>query len=136
MIEAGAVIQMLLDACPSYATRWNEHAAEPDFDESLLYVHLGDFAAHVVNLFRGGEIEAIRTACSAIERLHVEGTPDVQEAATIGLLEGLQHHASHAGLAVDFLEPFLGPESMRWWRGLNAFWEGRAPFVRATDDAG
>lgn len=35
---------MLLEACPSFRARWTAYVAEPEYDESLLYVHLGEFA--------------------------------------------------------------------------------------------
>jgi hypothetical protein len=91
MIEQTEAMQVLLDACPSFADSW----------------------------------------CA--QRLHVEGSPWVREFATIGILEGIQNVWSHSAIDPDVFFPFLGSESQRWWKGLNAFWQGGVPPVRALD---
>jgi hypothetical protein len=58
VISAVAVIPTLLEACPSFRARWTAYVAEPEYDESLLYVHLGEFARHVVELLKGGSTGA------------------------------------------------------------------------------
>ena len=50
MIGREQVIDLLLEACPSYCARWEAYRQAPEFDAELLYVHLGDFADHVVDL--------------------------------------------------------------------------------------
>ncbi len=58
----------------------------------------------------------------------------VREAATIGLLEGIQNIASHTENEVDakdFLQ-YLKPETAKWWHQLNDFWEGKIPYVGAS----
>jgi hypothetical protein len=132
MIQRSNVMPLLLAACPSYATSWAEYQADATFDANLLYTHLGDFAHHVLSLLREGRDAELHAAFVAVESLHVEGVPEVSEAATIGLLEGIQNCAKPD--EAERFVPYLGPESLRWWRGLNAFWEGRAPAVLATDE--
>ncbi len=73
-----------------------------------------------------GELPAV---FAVIERLHLEGTPYVREAATIGLLEGIQNNASHCGLDLAKLTSYLRPESAYWWQQLNDFWEGKIRVV-------
>ena len=133
MITAGEVVPLLLEACPSFGTRWAAYAAAPTFDESLLYIHLGEFACHLVDLMRSASTEEFRAVfeLNLVERLHTDGDPYVSEAATIGLLEGLQNHASSAGVDPGSFEPHLGPESARWWAKLNGFWDGMRPYVGA-----
>jgi hypothetical protein len=100
-------------------------------DAELLYLHLGDFAHHVVDLLgrdARGELAAI---ARALEHLHVEGDDDVKEAATIGLLEGIQNVAGHRNVSTEALEAALGDEARRWWRSLDAFWSGKIPYVGA-----
>jgi hypothetical protein len=96
-----------------------------------LYTHLGDFAHHVVDLLVRSEIAELSALTQELERLHFEGDDFVKEAATIGLLEGIQNVASHRGAATKDLEQALGPETRRWWASLNAFWSGRIPHVGA-----
>jgi hypothetical protein len=132
MLEARDVIPALIAACPSYAPRWRAYQADAMFDASLLYVHLGDFSDHLVSVLRDGDLGEVATTCKGIEQLHVDGDAYVREAATIGLLEGIQNHAEHAGIPLDDFVPLMGPVSLSWWRGLVEFWEGRAPTVRAT----
>ncbi len=31
---------------------------------------------------------------------------------------------------------YVGPESVRWWSGLDAFWSGKRPFVQAAGRVG
>ena len=131
MITRVAVVPLLLEACPSFGRPWAAYAADTTFDESLLYVHLGRFAGHVVELMGSGSTEEFAAVFNVIERLHMEGDFDVREAATIGLLEGLQNQASSAGLDPGVFEPHLGPESARWWAELNQFWDGKLPYVGA-----
>lgn len=129
MISAAAVMPMLVEACPSFRARWLAYVAEPEYDESLLYVHLGEFAGHVVELLRTGTTGELAAVFDALERLHIVGDEYVRAAATIGLLEGLQNVAGHAGLDPQSFVQYLGSESARWWAELNGFWAGTLPHV-------
>jgi hypothetical protein len=131
MIHRDEVIALLLEACPSYRTRWEEYRADPDFDAELLYVHLGDFADHVVSLLAQGDGSELSSVARELEHLHVDGDGSVKEAATIGLLEGIQNIAGHRGVSTKGLEDALGVETRRWWHSLNAFWSGKVPYVGA-----
>ena len=121
-------------ACPSYADRWNQYRSESHFEASLLYVHLGDFARHIVALLSAGDVGELAAVCAVIERLHLEGDAYVQEAATIGLLEGIQNVASHDETGLDPVVERLGPVSRSWWRGLEKFCSGEAPAVLPAPD--
>ena len=94
MIRREQVIGMLLEACPSYHARWKACREDPGFDAELLYVHLGDFADHVIDLLSRDDRAELGALTRAVERLHVDGDEYVKEAATIGLLEGIQNIAS------------------------------------------
>jgi len=48
---------------------------------------------------------------------------------TIGLLEGLQNNAEHAGVDAKVFRQYVGPESARWWAALDRFWAGEIPYV-------
>ena len=92
----------------------------------LLYVELGSLAAHLVGLVNAGRLEELPATFEAVERILVAGDPDVQEAATVGLLEGIQNHAGHAGVDSTAFLPFLRPEALRAWRQLEEFWGGES----------
>ena len=72
-----------------------------------------------------------------VELLHTDGDDYVKGLATIGYLEGIQTACFHtADVRQEPFEPYLGPESLRWRRGLNAFWSGMIPRVQARDEDG
>ncbi|MFQ5839168.1 MAG: hypothetical protein ACE5HK_00425 [Candidatus Methylomirabilales bacterium] len=120
---------LLLQACPSYRPRWAKYSAEPEFDPGLLYVHLGDFAHHLVGLMKEGKTGEFSSVFDAIERLHPEGDSYIQEAAIIGFLESIQNIAGDSGVDPERFFPYLGSESASRWKRLNDFWEGKTPHV-------
>lgn len=124
MITRHEMFQPMLDACPSFVSALRELVAEwKDDDDGLpLYLALGHLAAHLVDLVRQGKTEQFATIFDVVERWHCEGEHYVKEAATVGLLEGLQNRASNTDLDPRIFEPWLGPQSKRWWDKLNLFW--------------
>jgi len=142
MIERDDVMPLLLAACPSFQETWREieakHSLEDDEGEEnrrLHYSDAGRFAHHLVELHRKGATAEIAAAMQVIERLHLEGEHYVQELATIGYLEDIQNVARNSD-DVDpaVFVPYLGPESRRWWNGLNEFWHGGETSVHPIDD--
>jgi hypothetical protein len=131
MIRREQVIGLLLEACPSYHARWEAYRLAPEFDAELLYVHLGDFAGHVVDLLARDARDDLAGISRAVERLHLEGDDYVKESATIGLLEGIQNVAGDRNVSTERLEAALDVETRRWWRSLDAFWSGKIPHVGA-----
>jgi hypothetical protein len=131
MIHNSDVMPMLLAACPSFGPAWDAYRSEKSFAPGLLYIDLGEFAVHVIALWKAGRTAELGPVFDAIERLHVEGDDYVREAPTIGLLEGLQNVTSHSDFDAEVFHPLLGPESTRWWVALNRFWAGEIPYVRA-----
>lgn len=124
---------LLLDACPSFSKRWEEHRAFYE-DEELLYVDLGEFAHHLVELQKANRIEEFPAVFKVIEAMHLEGDHYVKEAATIGMLEGIQNIAGNTGVEPEEFVQYLQPESAKWWRQLNDFWNAKIPYVGATID--
>ena len=128
MLEANQVPQLLIAACPAFAGPYREHVAE--HGEELLYVAAGVFAEHLLALNNAGRNDQLVRAAEVVERLHVEGTPWVKGFATIGILEAVQNVWSNGGADPELFARHLGPESLRWWTGLNNFWKGSSPVVR------
>lgn len=116
------MIPLLVEASPAFSSQWAEFQTEWEDDKEGMpyYVCLGDFARYLGDKLKQDDIEDFPAIFRVVERLHVEGDGYVREAATIGLLEGIQN--THGESAMKFV-PFLGPETKRWWGKLNNFWE-------------
>ena len=127
MIEQSQIAAILVEACPSFQEEVAAHQEE--YGGELTYVLLGSFAHHLLALHTAGKTESFPAVGSAIEKLHVEGSAYTKEAATIGLLEGIQNAWGHAGVNHQPLLAHLGPESARNWQSLNDFWSGKIPYV-------
>jgi hypothetical protein len=117
-IAQGEMIAILQAASPD----WQPDANDP------IYVQLGDYARYILDTIAAGHAELTPTF-AAIERLHVDGDHWVREAATIGILEGIQNNASHRSFDLQSVTSRLGPISLEWWRKLDDFWAGRQPTV-------
>jgi hypothetical protein len=124
MITKEQVIPLLLEACPSFEQPWEESD-----DKDLLYVVLGEFARHLLQLQLSEQTANFQSVGNVIERLHLEGDSNVREAATIGLLEGIQNVWGHSTVTPDLFKPYLPPTSQKWWDELNAFWQGERRYV-------
>ena len=128
MITKEHVMPLFLEACASFTEKWKEYRAFAD-DEDLLYVALGEFAHHVVELYQANRTDEFPAVIEIIEKLHLEGDAYVREAATIGMLEGIQNVAGNSGVNPEEFARYLKPESAKWWRQLNNFWKGKISFV-------
>jgi len=135
MITKEQVMPLLLVACPSFSKRWEEHLAFYQAeDEQLLYLDLGEFAHHLVELHKAHRVEEFPAVFQAVESFHLEGDDFVKEAVTIGLLEGIQNVAGNMGVDPEEFLQYLKAQSLRWWRQLNDFWNAKIPYVGATID--
>ncbi len=125
MMTQHQMFDPLLAALPSFLESWREFEREwPEGGaERPYYLALGDLARHLIGLHAQGEAAQLRAAFEVVERWHTEGDHCVREAATVGLLEGIQNNCSHSPIDPEVFLPFLGPESRRWWDKLNRFWE-------------
>jgi hypothetical protein len=127
MIARQQMIPLLLEACPSFQASLDEHRQY--YEEEILYVALGDFARHLLDLHRQQHKQSFPAIARVIERFHLEGEHFVREAATIGLLEGIQNVWGNNDVDPELFVPYLLPESVKWWRSLNDFWNGKSKFV-------
>lgn len=123
VIRKNQILGILTEAFPDFVPN-NDHTDLP-------YVSLGDFSHYLRTLHESGDEKQLQKAAQLIEQLHVEGDSYVKEAATIGLLEGIQNTWEHAGLNPEMFGRRLLPESKRWWDSLNKFWKGEVPYVGA-----
>jgi hypothetical protein len=127
LISRVEVIPALLQACPSFQNTWDEHCYE--HDPPLIYVALGDFARHLLDLHRNGDTHTISNVCRVIEQFCLAGDADVQEIVTIGVLESIQNVWSHSDVDPVHFRGHLQPESGQLWDELNAFWRGDRRYV-------
>lgn len=127
MLTREQVIPLFLESCPSFRKEWDR--SDQEFDHGLLYVVLGGFARHLLQLQQQGQTEEFAAVSEVIERLHVEGDSYVKNAATVGLLEAIQNVWGNNGVDPELFAKCLHQESARRWRSLNDFWSGKTKFV-------
>jgi hypothetical protein len=127
MITKPQVIPLLVESSPSFQAAVDKHMAF--YEEEIHYTLLADFARHVLDLHREGRTAQFSVIAQVIERLHTEGDHYVREAATIGVLEGIQNVWANDGVDPELFKTHLLPVSRRWWDELNAFWRGERRYV-------
>jgi len=130
VVDQTQVMAMLVAACPSFRRTWEQYVGSEEYDDELLYVHLGECARHLVTLYGAGDTSEFAAVFRVVEDLHVRGDSHVRQAATVGLLETLQNIAEHRDLDPAVFVQFLGPESARWWDKLDRFWSGDSSALR------
>jgi hypothetical protein len=139
MIGPSEMFAPLLEADPSFELRWQAFLADyADEPEPPLYVALGELAVHIIERQRCGDTDGFDKVFAVVERWHTEGDAYVSEAASIGFLESLQNllGGDERGKSIDGVratdfEPFLGPESRKWWEKLYWFWTGDKTALRS-----
>lgn len=115
----------LLEADESFRPRWSAFLEEwADEAELPLYIALHALDDHIQEYLDAGRTESLDAIFSVVERWHLHGDQYVRVAATVGLLEGLQNRLGEKPDKMAALERRLGPESKRWWKRLNRFWQG------------
>jgi len=123
LIEQDNMFVPLLEADPSFAPIWEAFLTDwRDEPPMPLYLALGDLARYLTVKLQAGDTEAFSRIFQVIERWHVEGDTYVRQAATIGVLEGLQNIANHDATTPKQFIPWLGPVSRRYWDKVDAFW--------------
>jgi len=122
VITRDEVMPLLLSACPSFGEPWRECVGQSWYDADLRYVHLGEFAHHLVDLEKARATSEFARVFAVVED-HTDGDGYVREAARSGLLEDIQNIALGDGVDLEAFLPFLRPESARWWHKLIAFWK-------------
>ena len=131
MIQREAMFEPMLAADPSFQPRWTEFLADwCDGPDLPLYLALSSLAEHLLERLRDSNTEGFDRIFAVVERWHTEGDAYVREAASIGLLEDLQSLSGGSGERPATVEPWLGPESRRWWDKLDRYWEGDSKAIR------
>jgi hypothetical protein len=124
-IDREGMLDPLLAADPSFEPTWREFVAEWQSEaegELPLYLALGDLARHLIAKLERGETADFAAVFDVVEQWHLRGDAYVREAATVGLLEDLQNTNLHRRTQPGDFEPWLRPESKRWWGKVERFW--------------
>ena len=125
------MFEQALVVCPSFRPIYQEFLTDWEDDEETernglpYYLALGDLAHHLVELLKAKNTQTFPEVFELVELWHIDGDDYVKEAASIGLLEGIQNIALSDKHIVpsDFIQ-WLGPVSRKWWNKLNQFWDG------------
>jgi hypothetical protein len=113
----------LLAADPTFEPVWQEFLADyADELELPLYMALMDLAIHLIAQLARGDTSRFALVFNGVEQWHLRGNEYVREAATIGLLEDLQNENFHGQTRPAEIQPWLGPETQRWWTKVERFW--------------
>ena len=126
MITNDEVIPLLLEACPSFTESCQQTLED---HPGLLYIVAGEFADHLLAAWLRDDRSEFPAVGALLEKLHVEGNAYVAELATIGFLEGIQNVWSNNSVDPEQFTTYLGPETVRWWRSLNRFWNAEIRYV-------
>ncbi len=123
MINPDEMMRLLIEASPSFEENWKEFVADWEEEKENLphYLILSEFADHMVYLFNEKDLDTLNKVFTVVESLHTDGDDYVKLAATVGLLEDFQCYLEKEGTDINLVEPFLGPESLKWWRKLTRY---------------
>jgi hypothetical protein len=115
---------LLLEVEPAFQPTWDVFLAEwREKGDLPLYLALSDLARHLITRIEINDTARFDAVFDVVERWHLEGDDYVREAASIGLLEGLQNTYLHSVTKPDAFLPWLRPETRRWWEKVDAFWQ-------------
>ena len=122
-IRRSEVLALLAEACPAYEAEWRRFTSDyADDSETFLYVAIPQFSRCLSRALAAGDVESLHRVFDLLERMIVEGDPEVQEAAVVGIIKNLQNTTFHEQTAPDDYLPYLKPESQRWWGKVKTFW--------------
>lgn len=112
MLVKEEMFKPILEVSDGFRPIWNEFLEEwKDDDELPQYLALGALARYISKLITESRDEELKSIFAVIERWHLEGDSYVKEAATIGMLEGLQNINVVGEGIPEKVELYLLPES-------------------------
>jgi hypothetical protein len=120
------MIPLLLDACPGFRPRWEEHLASWNGEAAGVYNDIGEFVAYIIEAFKDGQIECVRAAFDTLEQFLMGGDSEAKERAVIGFIEDLQNASSWESFGAEAFGPFLKPHSLRAWKEVEEMWWGKS----------
>ena len=119
------IVPELLLACPEFQSVWDNHIATWLNDEPPgEYTNAGEFVGALLKSFEQEEIGHFPPFFDFVERLIIEGDPEVKNIAVVGYLETLQTMAAWRPYGSEVFVKWMRPESLRWWFQIHKWWEG------------
>ena len=124
MILKSEMFEPLLAAYPAFKEQHDAFMAEwqSDPEGPPNYLLLADLVRDCSMLLTSQRHAEIANIFAVVEDWLLNGEHYVQEAATVGFLEGIQNTNLHKGTAPDDFLPFCGPEALFWWGKVARFW--------------
>jgi hypothetical protein len=123
------MVQLLLEACPTAASAWNDHVEWWGDQERGHYNDMAVFSRHIVDCDSQMRPDELPAFFALLERFITEGSAEVRGLAVVGLLEGLMTVASHTPQGSTRLEPLLLPLSRQAWNELVSLWAGKSSLM-------
>ena len=119
------VIPLLLAACPSAKSAWDDHLQFWGQEAAGSFNDVAVFAHHVVDSYAAGKTMEFAAFFEVLERMIREGDSQVAELATVGLIEDIQNVASHRQFGYHVFESWLATASRREWANIESIWAGK-----------
>ena len=138
-VTADQVPDLLVATSSWVADAWHEVAEENEATDSpggrLGYLDAGWIVGRLAERTAAGDTEGFRELFGLVERMVVDGDTYVHELAVIGYLEGMQMQTvTSRGVDPQVFRAWMGPESLRYWEAINAFWESGTPIPDLRSD--
>jgi hypothetical protein len=121
LIPKSEIFPLVLYACPSFMPTWEllQHDRERASDDALHDRAADALCRHIVRMFSRSQTQDLVGTFSVIERLFVEGEPDVQEKIR-SLIQTLQNEV-RATANPDHVRRLLGTRSAEQWDNFEKY---------------
>jgi hypothetical protein len=130
MITQEQMLPMLVEFCPTFAEKWQEHKEEYKDEENFFHhLALADFARHLTELEKNNQTGDFEKVFELIERFNFDGDDNVQNAVVVSLLENLKLNHEIDG---EIFVKYLHTESLKWWSEIGKFWSGKTQYIGQT----
>lgn len=126
MIEQSEIMPSLLELCPDFRPRWEEHLQYWGDDERGIFIDTAEFVHYLVASYERGNTGDFPAVFSRVEAIITNGTPEARAAAVLGILETLQTVASHYTFGEDVFIRYLKPASKSEWDQIALQWQGKS----------
>ena len=125
MITREEVMNLFIEACPSFKENWEAYiSSEEDRNSStVLYSDLTCLANYLVGQIDNEMMLETKTVFDMIEQLLHQGDTFVKEAITVGLLEDIQNKLINQSIDLNVFNRYMLAETKKSWGDLFDFWK-------------
>jgi hypothetical protein len=126
MIFEYEVMRILMDVCPTFKIKWEEHLTDiwDRNSETILYTDLLVFAKHLCELTKNNNFNNFKNIFDKIEYLLQNGDVFVINAIVVGFLEDYQNCLLNNGYDLNIIDKYLNAETKKNWSNLKKLWNG------------